>query len=404
MDRSFLPYGRQMLDEDDIAAVVEVLRGEMLTTGPKVQAFEEAVAAKVGAKYAVSCSSGTAALHLTALALKLGEGDAVIIPTLTFLATANSVRFAGAEVIFADVDQDTGLMGVVQFKEAINRATNFNLKAVFLVHLNGQCVDMQEIRLLAKERGITVVEDACHAIGTAYSNKSGQPSKVGSCQDSSLTIFSFHPVKTVTMGEGGLVTTNDPTLYHSLLRLRNHGMERDPAKFLNRELAFDHQGLVNPWYYEMSELGYNYRVSDISCALGLSQIGKLDQFVRKRAELVAWYDQGVSSLAPLAKPLGRVVGCHPSWHLYVLLIDFSAVGMTRASLIRALKKQGIGTQVQYLPLHKQPYYSQRYGQQKLPGSELYYQRALSLPLFPAMTEDDVNRVVDSLAALLNGQT
>jgi UDP-4-amino-4,6-dideoxy-N-acetyl-beta-L-altrosamine transaminase len=387
----FLPYGRQLVDEDDIEAVAEVLRGDWLTTGPKVEAFEKALAAKLGAAHAVSCSSGTAGLHLAMMAMGLGPGDSVIVPTMTFVSTATMVSQVGAEVVFADVDPDTGLMGAAQFAEALERAGAAPVKAVIPVHLAGQCADLAEIAKLAEARGIHVVEDACHAIGSRYDD-----TLVGNCRDSTMAVFSFHPVKTIAMGEGGAVTTNDPALRERLALLRNHGMIREPEAFANAELAFDAGGSPNPWYCEMAEIGFNYRLSDINAALGLSQLGKLDRFAAKRRKLAETYDALLVPIAPKVRPAGRVPNCDAVWHLYQVLIDFEAAGLSRSNLMDALKEDGIGSQVHYIPVHSQPYYRSRYGDAALPGSEVFYRKCLSLPLSAGMDENDVERVVESL--------
>jgi len=400
MAEPFLPYGRQLIEDGDIAAVVASLKSDWLTTGPAVQAFEKAVAEKVGAAHAVSCTSGTAALHLAAMALGLGPGDEVVVPTITFLATANAARFVGSDVAFADVDPDTGLLTEAHAREALGRAKS--AKVIIPVHLNGQCAPMERIAALAKERGVAVIEDACHALGTTYRTISGETVRVGSCRLSAMTVFSFHPVKTVTMGEGGIVTTNDEIFYRKLTRFRNHGMTNDPASFENKDLAFDSAGAANPWYYEMPELGYNYRASDLNCALGLSQLNKLDRFVAKRRELVDQYDHALAPLAPVVRPVGRLSDCEPAWHLYVALIDFSAARTDRASLMKRLKDEGIGTQVHYLPVHLQPYYRKQYGRRDLPGAQSYYDRALSLPLFATMEKRDVERVAETLRRNLGG--
>ncbi len=396
---SFLPYGRQCIDDDDVAAVVAVLRSDWLTTGPTIEKFETAFAEKVSARYAVACSNGTAGLHLAALALDLGEGDQVIVPTMTFLATANAARYVGGEVTFCDVDPETGLMSPDTLREAAEGLTT-TPRAVFPVHLNGQTVDMVALSRIARDRDMAIVEDACHAVGTAY-RAGNEQFAVGSCRHSDMAVFSFHPVKTIAMGEGGMVTTNDADLYEKLRTLRSHGMTRAPEKFFNRELAFDHNGGPNPWYYEMLEPGFNYRASDINCALGLSQLGKLDKFVARRRELAARYDTLLAPLAPRVRPIGRVANCTTAWHLFVVLIDFEAAGVERATVINHLKESGIGAQVHYIPVHNQPYYRQRYGDSTLPGADAYYARCLSLPLFPSMSDGDADRVVECLAAALD---
>jgi len=399
----FLPYGRQLIEEDDIGAVVEVLRGDWLTTGPTIDAFEAALCEATEAKHAVACSNGTAALHLAALAQELQPGDQAVVPSVTFLATANAVRLAGAEVVFADCDPDSGLMGPEQLADALARAQANDggpVKAVFPVHLAGQCTDMAGIRALAAPRDLAVVDDAAHAIGSRYVTAGNSTRPIGDGRLTDMTTFSFHPVKTIAMGEGGAVTTNDDRLARRLRRLRSHGMHRDPAEMENTSLSKDADGKPNPWYYEMPEIGLNYRVSDIQCALGLSQIRKLDRFVARRRELAAYYDQLLSNLAPVVKPIARSTATEPAWHLYAVLIDFDAAGISRAGLMERLTKEGIGTQVHYIPVHLQPYYRRRYGETRLPGAELYYKRTLSLPLFAGMTEADVERVSETLHRVL----
>jgi dTDP-4-amino-4,6-dideoxygalactose transaminase len=274
------------------------------------------------------------------------------------------------------------------------------VKAVFPVHLAGQCADPQGLRHVAEEHGLQVVEDAAHAIGSRYYGEANSDRPVGDGCQAAMTAFSFHPVKTIAMGEGGAVTTNDDCLADSLRRLRSHGMLREAAELSNHELAFDETGAVNPWYYEMPEVGLNYRVTDIQCALGLSQIGKLDRFVARRRALAARYDESLAGLAQRVRPIAKSPAGRAAWHLYGVLIDFEAAGVGRARLMERLKAVGIGTQVHYIPVHLQPYYRERYGALSLPGAERYYARTLSLPLFPAMRDEDVERVVDALARAL----
>ncbi|MBF0135496.1 MAG: UDP-4-amino-4,6-dideoxy-N-acetyl-beta-L-altrosamine transaminase [Magnetococcales bacterium] len=396
----FLPYGRQWIEADDIAAVAEVLRSDWLTTGPAVTEFENELAARVGACHAVVCANGTAALHLAALALNIQPGDHVIVPAMTFLATANAIRFVGGEVVFADVDPQTGLMGPEHLLAACQRAAGKPLKAVFPVHLNGQCVAMDQLAPIASEQGLQVVEDACHALGSTYPDPHGRSVPAGSCQLSDMTVFSFHPVKTIAMGEGGAITCNQEHLRDRLRRLRSHGMHQNPREFAHPELALASDGTANPWYYEMPEPGFNYRISDINCALGRSQLRKLDRFAARRSDLAARYDRLLAPLAPRIRPIARQPGQTPVWHLYAVHIDFDQVSLERAALMHALRARGIGTQVHYLPVSDQPYYRQRYGDLDLPGARSYYRRVLSLPLFPSMLDTDVERVVEALTQLL----
>ncbi len=398
---AFLPYGRQWLDEDDVAAVTAALTSAYLTTGPLVERFEAALAAATGAHHAVVCANGTAALHLTALALGLGPGDRVIVPAVTFAGTANAVRHTGADVVFADVDADTGLLTPATLDEALDRA-GAGVRAVYPVHLAGQCVDMPAIGAICQARGLAIVEDAAHALGTVAIGPDG-PEAVGGGTVSAMTIFSFHPVKTVTAGEGGAVTTADAALAERVRRLRNHGIVRAPDGFQDRDRGFAPDGRPNPWYYEIAEIGFNYRLTDIQCALGLSQLGKLDRFVARRAALVERYRRLLAPLAPLVRPMPAVAGCRPGWHLFVALIDFAAAGVDRGGVMRRLADDGIGTQVHYMPLHLHPYYRARHGAVSLPGAEAYYDRALSLPLHAGMVDEDVDRVVAALGAALGAR-
>jgi UDP-4-amino-4,6-dideoxy-N-acetyl-beta-L-altrosamine transaminase len=388
-----MPYGRPVLDEDDIAALAAVIRGGVLTDGPTVEAFEKALAETTGAAEAVACSSGTTALHLVALALDIKPGDQVVVPTVTFLATANCVRFAGGDVIFADADPNTGLMTPETFEQAIARAKPGRVKAAIPVHLNGQCCDMRAIKKIADRHGIAVFEDACHALGGTYPGN--EAIGVGSSPDSVAAVFSFHPIKAITTGEGGAVTTNDRTMAETMRRLRGHGMEKPVTEPALTAFATGADGTPAPWLYQMRELGWNFRASDIHCALGLSQLRKLPGFLRRRTELVARYDAAIRPLAPAIKPVGRVGG-QPGWHLYATQSDFAAIGMDRVAFVKRLAAEGIGAGIQYLPVHLQPYYQGLYGRQHLAGAETYYSRCLSLPLYPSMTDADVDRVVASV--------
>ncbi|MFO1187083.1 MAG: UDP-4-amino-4,6-dideoxy-N-acetyl-beta-L-altrosamine transaminase [Alphaproteobacteria bacterium] len=405
-----LPYGRHFIDEDDIAAVAGVLRGDYLTTGPAVEDFERALASATGAREAVALANGTAALHLAARALGLGPGDTVIVPAITFVATANAARFVGAEVVFADVDPDSGLHDAEHCAPRSSwrgggggrrRRTTSGKRALFNVHLAGQCEDLEEIARIAREAGLLILDDACHAIGTEYRTMAGKWHKVGSCAHSDLTVFSFHPVKTIAMGEGGAIALNNSALAAHIRRDRSHGLERDPA-LLSASFSRDLDGAPAPWAYELVAPGYNYRASDIHCALAASQLKKLSKFVRERRALMALYERMLEPLWPVVRPLSRVAACLPAWHLNVALVDFARAGTTRTALMGKLKARGIGTQVHYIPVHRQPYYEDRYGAQDLPGAEVYYRNCLTLPLFVGLSEDDVARVCDALAELAAG--
>lgn len=389
---NFLPYGRQVIDDDDIAAVVAALKSDYLTTGPRVGEFEAALKNATGAKHAIACTNGTAALHLAARALNLGPGTVTVVPAITFLATASAVRLTGGDVVFADVDPASGLMRPRDLEAALERCGHAD--AVINVHLAGQCGDLAGIHAVARSRGLRIVEDACHAIGTEH-----RYGRIGDNRFSDLTCFSFHPVKTIAMGEGGAVTANDPALADIVARDRTHGMTREPTDFVERAQAFDGAGAANPWYYEMEVPGLNYRIPDVLCALGTSQLKKLQRFAVRRRELVTLYDTELAKLGPHVAKLKRTV-CTPAWHLYIALIDFEALGVERAAVMRTLAAKGIGTQVHYIPLHRQPYWRDMDPDLALPGADEYYRRTLSLPLFPTMTDEDPARVICALKEAL----
>jgi UDP-4-amino-4,6-dideoxy-N-acetyl-beta-L-altrosamine transaminase len=382
-----LPYGRQTIEDDDIAAVAEALRGDFLTTGPTVEAFERAFAETVGARHAVACANGTAALHLAMLALKVKAGEVVIAPSITFLATANCARYVGADVVFADVDPDTGLMTPQTLAEAIGRVGDRRLRAVLPVHLRGDAAELPALAELAGAAGAVLVEDAPHALGTTM-RFGNVAESVGDVRHSAMATFSFHPVKTIATGEGGMVTTNDAALADRLRTLRSHGMVR-PAG-------------AEPWWYEMPEPGFNYRLPDILCALGLSQLKKLPRFAERRRALAAAYAEALAPLAPLVRQAARPAWSDPVLHLMTVLIDFEAAGRSRLKVVEALKARGVGSQVHYIPVHRQPYYRELYGDLSLPGADAWYARCLSLPLYPGMEDGDVATVVAALKDALGG--
>ena len=381
----FLPYGRQTIEDDDIAAVAQALRGDFLTTGPTVEAFEAAFAAKVGADHAIAVSNGTATLHLAMMALGVGEGDVCVAPSVTFLATANCARYVGAEVVFADVDPDSGLMTPDTLGRALNGIKGKRVKAILPVHLRGDVCDLPALKAMASASGAVLVEDAPHALGS-IGTFGGVAHPVGDGAYSAFASFSFHPVKTLATGEGGMLTTNDAELAAKARLLRSHGMVRQPGG--------------DPWWYEMPELGFNYRIPDVLCALGLSQLKKLDRFVARRRQLTALYAKLLAQRAPRVRLASSPAHSDPALHLLTVLIDFEAEGLSRRTVVDSLKSQGIGTQVHYIPVHRQPYYVNRQGLADLPGADAWYARCLTLPLYPAMTDGDVERVVDALAQIL----
>jgi UDP-4-amino-4,6-dideoxy-N-acetyl-beta-L-altrosamine transaminase len=389
-----LPYGLHLIEDDDIAAVTAALTSGLLAQGPRAQAFEAALAERVGAAHAVTTSSGTTALHLALLGLDVGPGDLVVVPAITFLSTATAARMCGAEVIFADVDPSTGLMTPETFLEALAAAPG-PVKVALPVHLGGRLADMAGLGAVAGEAGVLLVEDCAHAIGSRRGEE-----RAGACARSAASCFSFHPVKTIAAGEGGAVTTNDGELAARIGRLRNHGVTRDEALLTDADLSLNDEGQRHPWSYEQLELGFNARMTDLEAALALSQLGKLDRFIGRRAALAAAYDRMLTPLAPWVRPVQAGADEAPSLHLYQVLIDFGAIGKSRDQVVRSLVEQGIGCQVHYIPLYRQPYFKARYGPMRLTGAEAFYAAVLALPLFPAMADGDVERVLRALAATL----
>lgn len=382
MSNDILPYGRQWIEDDDVAAVVEALNGAYLTTGPTVARFEAALAELVGAEYAVAVCNGTAALHAACAAAGLGPGDEVLVPALTFLASANCARYVGAEPVFVDVDPDSGLIDVADAARRVTRKT----KAIIPVHLTGRPAELDAIAALARAHDLTVIEDAAHALGARYHDE-----RIGGCSRSSMATLSFHPVKHVTTGEGGAITTNDPALAEAMRVFRSHGMVREDLR----------EPSPGPWYYEQHTLGFNYRLTDLQCALGLNQLRKLPRFLARRHQLAARYDSLLADF-DLVRPIaGGPVDTLSAYHLYSVLIDFAALGIDRAAVMAGLREHGVLTQVHYIPVCNQPYYRDRGADPRdYPGAQAYYQRTLSLPLYPAMADGDVDRVVAALRDVL----
>ncbi len=380
-----LPYGRQHITDDDVAAVVATLRSDFLTQGPRVTEFEEKFATYVGAKFAVAVSNGTAALHLCALALNVQPGQRVITTPITFAASANCVRYCGGEVHFADIDPATGLIDLQKVRELLEGQPKGHFAGLIPVDFAGLAVDMEAARTLADEFGLWIIEDACHAPGGFFVDKAGESRLCGNGQLAELAIFSFHPVKHIATGEGGMVTTNDEALYHRLRRLRSHGIEREAGGLLRQD--------EGGWYMEMQELGYNYRISDILCALGISQLSRAEAGLVRRRALAAQYDAafaatpGVTVLAP-----GRP---GHAYHLYVIQVA------NRRGLYEFLRTKNILAQVHYVPVHRMPYYENlgwKFGD--FPHAEAYYARCLSLPLYPTLTDEEQAYVVDCVREFL----
>ena len=389
-----IPYGKHYIDEDDIEAVVDVLRNGPITQGPKIEAFEEAIANYVGSKYAVCVSSGTAALHLSYLASGIKPGKAVVTSPITFVSTANAAKFCGGDIFFADIDSKTINLSLKSLEQVLE--INDNIHVITPVHFGGMPCDMKAIKNLSDKFGAFVIEDAAHAFGATYQNGK----KVGCCENSLMTIFSFHPVKSIAAGEGGAITTNDENIYRKLIKLRSHGINK-----LNDPFIYDHQstekGKKNPWYYEMQDLGYHYRLTDLQCALAMSLLNKIDRFIDRRRILARQYDnffKDISNLSVIQKD-GRSFSSH---HLFVLRINFEEFHLTRSEFMEKLKTGGIGSQVHYIPLSRQPYYQQLgIKPEDYPNAENYYKEALSIPLFYGLSDYDQKKVVNKIFDILD---
>jgi len=376
-----LPYSRQWLDEDDIKAVVNVLRSDWLTTGPKVQEFEETFAVLTGVKYSVAVSSGTAALHSAMFALGIGPGDEVIIPAMTFAATANAVVFQGGKPVFADVDENTLLIDTAQVEAKVTPST----KAVIAVDYAGQPCDYNALRRIAERHGLLLVADACHALSATYEGR-----RVGTLGD--LNIFSFHPVKHITTGEGGMITTNSPEFAERMRIFRNHGITTDHHQ----------RGKQGSWFYEMIDLGYNYRLTDIQCALGMSQLPKLSKWVARRQEIARRYNAAFAEY-PVLKSLEVRRDISHAYHLYVIKLNLNQLQVDRSKVFNALRAEGIGVNVHYIPVHLHPFYRRHFGTgpNNCPVAEAAYEQLLSLPIFPQMRDQDIDDVISSVKKVCN---
>lgn len=397
---SQLPYGRQTIDDDDIAAVVATLGSDLLTYGPQGEAFEREFAAYVGAKHAVAVCNATAALHLAMLVTGIKRDDRVMTSPNTFLASANCAAFVGATPDFVDIDPVSYNLD----PSALEAGWKPDTKAVVTVAYAGQPANLPAVARIARKRGAVVIDDACHGPGGGFVH-ADKVWKLGGHPWADITIFSFHPVKNMTTGEGGILATDNDEYARRARLLRTHGMQRDPSRFLG--FGTDDDTSVTkpgPWVYEMQELGYNYRITDIQCALGRSQLKKLDRFIRRRREIVSRYNEAFADLPWLTVPGVRNPADrnHISWHLYTVQIDFTEVRKTRSRVMAELLQKGVGTQVLYIPVHMQPWYRQTYGygRGKCPIAEAFYACALSLPLYPALSDSDVSRVIESVRNLV----
>lgn len=384
----YIPYGRQDISKTDIEAVIEVLKSDWLTQGPTIEQFEQKVAEYCGAKYAVAVNSATSALHIACMAAGLGQEDILWTSPNTFVASANCGRYCGAKVDFVDIDVRTYNMSVEKLENKLATAKKQGKlpKVVIPVHFSGQSCEMDKIALLAKEYGFTVIEDASHAIGGRY-----QDEKIGSCANSDMTVFSFHPVKIITTAEGGLVLTNQKELYEKLIQFRSHGITR------NQELMTEEAH--GPWYYQQIDLGYNYRITDMQAALGLSQIEKLDEFVKRRHIIAEKYNDELRNL-PIILPWQHP-DTYSAYHLYVICLEEDKITKNHKQVFEELRQAGIGVNLHYIPVHTQPYYQQLgFDWGDFPVSEYYYSTAISIPMYSAMTEEQQNKVIRLLKEVL----
>ncbi|UXC29327.1 UDP-4-amino-4,6-dideoxy-N-acetyl-beta-L-altrosamine transaminase [Aliarcobacter butzleri] len=372
---NFISYGKQTIDEDDVNSVIETLKSDFLTTGPKVQEFEENITKYCDAKYCVAVANGTAALHLASLVL-LNENDKVLTTTNSFLATSNSILYANAKPIFVDIAEN-GNINLDLCEEELKKDSS--IKAIYIVHFSGNPVNQGKLKYLKDTYNIKILEDCAHSLGAIFEN-----TKAGSCTSSDCSILSFHPVKHITTGEGGAITTNSKEIYEKLLELRAHGIVRKPD--------------IAPWYYEMHSLGFNYRLSDIACALGISQLKKVDNFIKKRKELALKYDKAFYNT--LVKPLYLYDG-NSSYHLYVVKVDFKKLNITKVELFNKMKEKNIGLQLHYIPINKQPFFKNLgYGNEKTPIMDKYYEECFSLPMYPSLSEEEQEYVIKNLMELL----
>lgn len=384
----YIPYGRQSIDQADIDSVVAVLQSAMITQGPTVERFEKALADYCWANYAVAVNSATSALHIACLALDVGEGDIVWTSPLSFVASANCALYCGARIDFVDIDPISYNMSIEALEEKLKVAEKSGElpKVIIPVHLSGLPCDMHAIGHLADQYGFSVIEDASHAIGGRYLNE-----PVGSCGYSDITVFSFHPVKIITSAEGGMAMTNNPELAARLQRLRSHGITRDPALMTHEP--------DGPWYYQQIELGFNYRMTDLQAALGLSQLQRIDGFIQRRHEIANIYDNQLADL-PLLLPT-RSSNSHSALHLYIVRLDEAKVSLTHRQVFEALREKNIGINLHYIPIHTQPYFSELgFKEGQFPEAERYYQQAFSIPIFPDMTEQQQSQVCDALMEVL----
>jgi UDP-4-amino-4,6-dideoxy-N-acetyl-beta-L-altrosamine transaminase len=384
-----IPYARHWIGEEEIEAVASVLRSDWITQGPIIDRFEEKLAAYTGSRFAVTFSSGTAALHGAAFAAGTRPDHTVITSPITFVASANCVLYQGGQPAFADIDPSTGNIDPDKLRTVVKSG----IAGLIPIHYAGRPCSMSEIHRLASAENLFVIEDASHALGSSWSEAGGEY-RVGCCRYSDMTTFSFHPAKTIATGEGGAVTTNREDLYQRLLLFRTHGITKDPDLLERNE---------GPWYYEMQQIGYNYRITDFQCALGLVQLERLDAFIARRRDIVARYNSAFSELPGLETPPDEG-DARVAWHIYVVRLNLERLTVDRRTVFEALRQAGLGVQVHFIPVHLQPYYRNRFGFSRgdFPAAEEFYQRIITLPLFPRMSDEDVDFVIETVRKILTG--
>jgi UDP-4-amino-4,6-dideoxy-N-acetyl-beta-L-altrosamine transaminase len=383
--RKTIPYSRQWISTSDVSAVSKTLRSDWLTQGPKIKEFEDCVAEYCGARYAVAVSSGTAALHIAALAAGFSPEDEVITTPITFVATANSIVYTGAKPVLADIHKKTYNINPLDVENRITPAT----KGIIPVDFTGQPADVVSLERIARKHNLIIIEDAAQALGASYYYRAGHWFKTGSCRHTDMAILSFHPVKHITTGEGGMVLTNNEEFYNKLLMLRNHGITRNPEEFSRQEKGM--------WYFEMQTIGFNYRITDFQCALGLNQMKRIDEFANHRREIAQLYNYDFESVEEIIIPFEKD-NVYPSYHLYVIQLVSQKLIKQKARFFKELRKRGLGVNVHHVPVHFHPFYQKRYGYKEgdFPEAEQFYQRAVSLPIFPKMTDADIRFVVRTL--------
>ena len=397
---TMIPYGKQHITQGDIDAVIEALTADYLTQGPKIAEFEEKFAAYCGAEYAIAVSNGTAALHLAVLALGLKEDEYVICTPITFSASSNCIRYAGGNVLFADIDPSTYLIDPASIRETISRHSDKKIRGIIPVDFAGRLPQMDEIRKIAEEHNLWIIEDSCHSPGGYFIDNEGQQQLSGNGKFADISVFSFHPVKHIATGEGGMLTTNSKVLYEELLLLRSHGITRNPEQFVN-SIAFANGNAAKQndesypgWYMEMQELGYNYRITDFQCALGISQLARADEGLQKRKSIAKKYAEAFASVPQIAGQSGYITG--HAYHLYIIEAE------DRRGLYDFLKSHSVFSQIHYIPVHLMPYYKEQgWKEGDFPHAERYYSRCLSLPMFPTLSDTEQQFVIDKVIEYYN---